>query len=222
MELFPCETKTLQTLRASGYRPTVFFDIGASNGIWSDAIQLTCPEAEYYLFEPLANAVPFYKEDLRMRLARQRNFHLNAVALSDHNGTEEMFATHDGWGSSLLDRGEIPEVKERLHVSVHILDDFVRENNLPEPQVMKLDVQGNERRILTGAHQALLTTDVLFMETWLSHEYGPDTPLLTEMIAFLRSTGHILVELGEQFRGEQGRVHSVDAVFFSERLIRSL
>jgi hypothetical protein len=83
-------------------------------------------------------------------------------------------------------------------------------------------VQGNELRILTGAHQAMLTTDVLFLETWLSHEYGPDTPLLTEMIAFLRSHGFTLVELGEQFRGEHRRIHSVDAVFFSDRLIQSL
>jgi FkbM family methyltransferase len=222
MEFYPFETRTLRTLRTGGYKPAVFCDIGASNGIWSDAIQLTCPEAEYYLFEPLADAVPFYKEDLRMRLERQRNFHLYAVALSDHNGTAEIFATHDGWGSSLLNRGEIPEVKELVHVPLHTLDDFVRENNLPSPQVMKLDVQGGERRVLTGAHQSMVTTDVIFMETWLSPEYGPDTPLLTEMIAFLRRAGFTLVELGEQMHDEQHRVHSVDATFYSERLIRSL
>ena len=222
MDRFPCETRTLQTLRAGGYRPLVFFDIGASNGIWSDAIRLTCPEAEYYLFEPLANAVPFYKEDLRMRLERQHNFHLYAIALSDHSGAAEMFATHDAWGSSLLDRGEIPEVKERVVVPLHTLDEFVREHSLPLPQVIKLDVQGAERRILSGAQQTIRTADILFMETWLSHEYGPDTPLLTEMIEFLRPAGFTLVELGEQFHGDRFRLHSVDAVFFSDRFISSL
>jgi FkbM family methyltransferase len=217
-ELYPCETATLQTLRDGGYRPAVFFDIGASNGIWSDAIQLTCTEAEFYLFEPLANAVPFYKEDLRMRLERQRNFHLHVIALSDHCGTAEMFATHDGWGSSLLDRGAIPEVKERVVVPLYTLDEFVREHGLALPQVIKLDVQGAERRILAGAQQTIQTADILFMETWLSREYGPDTPLLTELIEFLRPAGFTLVELGEQFHGERRRLHSVDAVFFSERL----
>jgi FkbM family methyltransferase len=222
MELFTHETKTLQTLKDQGYWPAVIFDIGASNGVWSDTIALTLPEAEYHLFEPLAGAVPFYERDLRERLDRHPNFHLHAVALSDHAGTTEMFATHDAFGSSILDRGQIPEVKERVHVPLCALDQFVHEHNLPNPDVMKLDVQGAERLILTGGRQTMLTANILFLETWLTRGYGPDTPLLTEMVDFLDSAGFALVELGEQFSDQRRRVYSVDAVFFSERFISSL
>jgi|ERR1035437_123363 FkbM family methyltransferase len=221
-ELFPYETITLQKLKDQGYAPAVIFDIGASNGVWSDTIALTLPEAEYHLFEPLAGAVPFYERDLGERLGRHPNFHLHAVAFSDHSGTAEMFATHDAWGSSLLDRGEVPEVKERVIVPLHTLDVFVRENNLPLPHVIKLDVQGAERRILSGAQQTIRTADILFLETWLTRGYGPDTPLLTEMVDFLGSAGFALVELGEQFRDRRRRVYSVDAVFFSDRFMSSL
>jgi FkbM family methyltransferase len=220
MGLFSHETQTLQTLQAGGYRPAVVFDIGASNGVWSDTIALTCPDAEYHLFEPLADAVDFYAQDLRERLVRRPNFHLHVVALSDHSGTAEMFATHDGFGSSMLDRGEIPEVKRRISIALHTLDEFVAVKSLPRPQIMKLDVQGAERLILNGAHQTLLTTDLLFLETWLTRGYGPETPLLTEMIDFLTTAGFTLVDLGEQFRDERQRVYSVDAVFFSERLLQ--
>ena len=222
MELFTYETKTLRTLKDQGHLPAVIFDIGASNGVWSDTIALTLPEAEYHLFEPLAGSVPFYERDLRERLGRRPNFHLHAVALSDHAGTVEMFATHDGFGSSILDRGEVPEVKERVQVPLYALDQFVREHNLPNPDVMKLDVQGAERLILTGGRQTMLTANVLFLETWLTRGYGPDTPLLTEMIEFLGSAGFSLVELGEQFSDQRRRVYSVDAVFFSDRFISSL
>jgi FkbM family methyltransferase len=220
MDLFSYETRSLQRLKQKGFAPAVIFDIGASNGVWSDTIALTLPEAEYYLFEPLAEVVPLYREGLAERLKRHPNFHLHAVALSDHAGTAEVFVTHDGFGSSVLDRGDIPEVKQRIDVPLHALDEFVREHNLPSPDVMKLDVQGAERLILNGGRQTMLAAKVLFLETWLTRGYGPDTPLLTEMIDFLTSAGFTLVDLGEQFRDESHRLYSVDAVFFSEELIR--
>ena len=86
MDLFSHESRTLQTLLHQGYAPSVVYDIGASNGVWSDAIALALPEAEYYLFEPLAESVPFYRSDLKERLARRPKFHVHAVALSDHSG----------------------------------------------------------------------------------------------------------------------------------------
>ena len=61
-------------------------------------------------------------------------------------------------------------------VPLHTLDEFVRENNLPVPQVLKLDVQGAERKILSGAAATMRTADVIFLETWLVRGYGPDTP----------------------------------------------
>jgi hypothetical protein len=130
-----------------------------------------------------------------------------------------MFATHDGFGSSMLDRGTIPEGNEHVRVRLYTLDEFVEQNSLPSPNVMKVDVQGAEHLVLIGACRTMQNADVLFMETWLKRSYGPDTPLLTEMIEFLERAGFILVELGEQFRDERGRLYSVDAVFFSERFL---
>jgi hypothetical protein len=57
-DLFTYEAKTQRAFQDQGRSPSVIFDIGASNGVWSDTIALTLPEAEYHLFEPLADAVP--------------------------------------------------------------------------------------------------------------------------------------------------------------------
>jgi FkbM family methyltransferase len=221
MELFTHETQTLRTLLSRGFKPSVVYDIGASNGVWSDTIALTLPDADYHLFEPLAESVPFYRRDLEERLARRPRFHLHPVALSDHNGTAKVFATHDGFGSSMLDRGDIPEVKEQVSVPRFTLDEFVERNSLPAPNVIKLDVQGAERLILSGGFQTMRKADVVFLETWLKRGYGPETPLLTEIIDFLEEAGFALVDLGELFRDERRRVYSVDAVFYSDRLLSS-
>lgn len=217
--LFEHESHTLRKLLDKGHKFAVIYDIGASNGVWSDTIALTIPKAQYHLFEPLADSVTFYRRDLDARLKRRPNFHLHTVALSDHSGTTEMYATHDGFGSSMLDRGAIPEVKEHVQVPLYKLDEFVEQNSLPNPNVIKFDVQGAERLILAGGWQTTKLADVLFMETWLTRGYGPDTPLLTEMIELLEGAGFTLVDLGEQFRDERGRVYSVDAVFYSHRLL---
>jgi FkbM family methyltransferase len=219
MDLFTHETRTLKTLAEKGYTPAIIYDIGASNGVWSDTIALTVPQAEYYLFEPLAEAVQFYQHDLQERLSRRPNFHLHIVALSDHSGVGEFFLTHDAWGSSMLDRGAIPEVKEIVPVPLSTLDEFVDEYSLPLPNVMKIDVQGAERLILTGASRVLPHLDVLFLETWLKRGYGPSTPLLPEIIEFLEYWGFGLMDFGDQIRDERRRIYSVDAVFFSERLL---
>jgi FkbM family methyltransferase len=176
---------------------------------------LTVLEAEYHLFEPLAEAVPMYRRDLQERLRRRLNFHLYPVALSDHSGTVDIFVTHDGWGSSMLDRGDIPEVEKHVTVPLYTLDEFIEANRLAKPDVIKLDVQGAERLILAGGQRALQSTRVVFMETWLTRGYGPQTPLLTEMIEFMEAAGFTLVDFGELFRDERGRVYSVDVVFFS-------
>ena len=121
----------------------------------------------------------------------------------------------------MLDRGDIPEVKEQVSVPRFTLDEFVERNSLVAPNVMKLDVQGAERLILSGGFRTMRKADVLFLETWLKRGYGPETPLLTEMIDFLEEAGFTLVDLGEQFRDERRRVYSVDAVFYSDRLLSS-
>lgn len=152
-------------------------------------------------------------------LKRHARFHLHAVALSDHGGEAEMFVTHDGYGSSMLDRGDIPEVKEHVRVPLYTLDELVRQRGLPDADVMKLDVQGAERLILSGGRRAMRSANILFVETWLTRGYGPDTPLLTEMIEFLAEAGFTLVDFGERFRDARGRTYSV---FYSDRFLSTL
>ena len=105
-------------------------------------------------------------------MGRRSKFHLHAVALSDHRSTAKVFATHDGFGSSILGRGQVPEVTERVHVPLYALDEFVRER-MPEPDVMKLDVQVTERLILTGECRSLQSAKIYSWERESRAAPGP-------------------------------------------------
>lgn len=220
MELFAQEKKVLGDLKAKGYEPAVIYDVGASNGVWSDCIYSVLPNAEYHLFEPLSEFVDFYKADLQSRMQRLPNLHLHPIALGDVNETAEMFVAVDGFGSSLHDRGEIPEVKARVSVPKYRLDSYVAERRLPPPDVMKIDSQGYEDAILRGSGDLLKAVKVLLLETWLQRGYGPSTPLLWETMELLRAQGFSLVRFGECFFDDKHRLYSVDAFFFAESLLQ--
>ena len=218
--MFFHETNLFRKLKGLGYNPAVVYDIGASNGVWSDTIALVLPDTEYHLFEALAEVIDFYREGLAERLQRRPHFHLHPVALGDRPGTAEFFVTQDGFGSSMLDRGDIPEVKQRVAMPRARLDDYIAEHTLPLPNVIKVDCQGAERMILDGGSAALEQADVVFLETWFKRGYGPDTPLLGEMVEYLKQRGFLLVETGEKFYGDRGELYSIDAFFFSDKFSR--
>lgn len=203
------------------YHPNVVFDIGASTGFWSEMISTVLPEASYELFEPLA-AHPRYADDLSERLHRIKGLRLHRVALSDENSELDICVSTDLFGSSLRDRGDIPEITDRIRVKVCRLDDYVAQNHLPAANVVKMDCQGAENSIIRGGINTIAQADVLFIETWLKRGYGPDTPLLGEIIEMLRPLDFTIVEFGERFYDQQHRLYSVDAFFCSERLLRKL
>ena len=83
--------------------------------------------------------------------------------------------------------------------------------------MIKIDCQGAERMILEGGCAALEHTDMVFLETWFERGYGPDTPLLGEMVEYLQRRAFTLVETGEKFYGDRGKLYSIDAFFFSNK-----
>ena len=218
MDFFPDDRRFLARLKATGYAPRVIYDVGASTGIWSEVAAGVFPSANFHLFEPLAERY----DDLSGRMRRLPNLTLHPVALGDSNGTAPMFVARDTYTSSLNDRGEITEVEEMKTVPVHRLDDYASERRLPCPDVIKIDCQGAEALILAGAERALDAAKVLLLETWFKRGYGPKTPLICEIIEFLRPRNFSLVDLGEHFHDQDHRLYSVDAFFLSESLLTSV
>jgi hypothetical protein len=125
----------------------------------------------------------------------------------------------DGYGSSMHTVPDGPEILRRVDVPCHRLEEYASTHGIPAPQVVKIDSQGAERAILDGSGQFLTSAKVLIIETWLDRRYGPNTPLLGEIVELLRLRGFSLVEFGERFYDAQHRLYSVDAFFFAESFL---
>jgi FkbM family methyltransferase len=210
----PEEHALLQRLAQAGWRPSCVFDVGASNGAWSRPVAELFPQAAFHLFEPLAELHPPYREGLASLAARDHtSVTTHVVALDAAERRAHLAVSVDPVGSSLLVNGVSEFFPSAVPVHTRSLDGYRRQHQLPAPQLLKLDVQGLELRILEGAVETLREVQLLIVETWLAPGYGPATPLLHEIVGFLAPHGLLVSAFAGEYRDPNGRLFSKDLVF---------
>lgn len=98
------------------------------------------------------------------------------------------------------------------------MDDFVKINNLPFPDFIKLDTQASEMKILKGALESLKNAKYLLCETWIRKVYGPETPLFHELTTFLYAHNYVLFEMLslDEGRDSDQTLRWFDAVFINK------
>lgn len=214
------DARILGTVRNAGFEAGTVYDIGASNAFWSVRIcDEVFPGAAFHLFEPLAETQASYSELLRSNLGGHPQFRLHPVALGDREGTVEFWTDSDGFSSTALNVQGVPGFA-RQNVRMVRLDDYVKREGLPLPDVIKIDVQGYEDRILRHGVRCMEHATVIQLEAWFYRGYGPRTPLLSEMIELLDSHGFDLAEIGDRCYVEARKLIHVDAFFLKREWAR--
>lgn len=185
----------LRKMKAVGIEPKVIYDIGACVLHWTNRAKEVWPTAKIVPFEAM-KAVEF--------LYREQGFEDFAVGcvLSDKTGELVEFyenTEHPGGNSLYKENTELspladqlfPEEK-KISIRTNTLDDVVKLNNLPKPDLIKMDIQGAELAALKGATETLKTCDHLILE--LQHmDYNFGAPKAEEVIAYLDSIGFDMV-----------------------------
>jgi FkbM family methyltransferase len=130
-------------------RGDVFYDIGANLGFFSLlGARLVAETGRVFAFEPApGNAA-----------AIRRNLALNAItnvevleqAVSERSGTGQLQVVEDQSWSKLAEYGPHPNTQAVVDVDLVCIDDLVREQRLPPPSMVKLDVEGAEIAALRG------------------------------------------------------------------------
>lgn len=211
------DRQRLAQLCRLGLEPNHFFDVGASNGVWSNQVSEDFPDATFELFEPLVDLAPAYQEKLTVRLARHPKFRLHKVALGPECTRSPFYLYPEPADSTALPLSGAPQEVKRIEVDMLTLDYVVQEFRLPVPQVIKIDTQGCELGVLQGGKRTLPKVQALFLECWLTRAYGPTTPLLLEVEEWLRGFGFHLWDLGNAWRDKDGTLVAQDCIFLNAR-----
>ena len=153
-------------------------DVGAHMGEFAQRIRTMLPDAELICFEPLEE--PFTK--LTERFRGQPNFRAIRCALGEKAGQHEIRHNEYAPSSSLLPMTELHKqsftfaVKEQPEmIEVRRLSDVVRELNLRDPLLLKLDVQGFEDKVIAGGEDVVARAKIIIIEVSFQplYEGGP-------------------------------------------------
>ncbi len=168
------------------------------------------PHARYILIEPL----PQYDDWLNPLLTEFPNFSRIKAAAADRAGTLT-FNLHEDWcGSSLLHETEGSSVDGKpIEVKSITLDEVVKQQKLEGPFFIKLDVQGSENLVLSGATTILPQTACLLVETSM-FEFYKNGPLIHDILATLRQYDFVIYDiLNLQYRLLDNALSQADLIF---------
>ena len=180
------------------------FDIGAHTGDFARQFLDTFPEATVYCFEPSPRSF----RALADRFAGNPRVKVYDTAVLERSGTTGFFCNRVSPTDSVLapaagsdrwvDGGDGSSLRcvEKVQVRSTSLDDFCRENGIPSIDVLKVDTQGAELRVIAGAKGLLgerriraILAELLFVPVYEGQPYFSD------ICACLGSSGYHLVNL---------------------------
>ncbi len=167
--------------KVEGGKKTALLDIGANTGLVTlQAINLSKTSFEAFLFEP----IPRHASAIKSNLGNLPNIHINEFALSDKNGTSEIFTQANNRGNSSLLASVVPsdnlittEIKivDTTEYCHRFLDNY-------DNYIIKCDTQGMDALILSRIPNRIWqNTEVAIIEVWALPEIREQdvTQLLT-------------------------------------------
>jgi FkbM family methyltransferase len=159
-----------QAMEANVHQGWKCFDIGGHIGYYSLVLaHLTGPDGEVHCFEPFPRNATRIREHMAANGLTGR-VHIHELAVADRTGSAVMVAGGGADGRSSMAhledaRGVLGEWADgvfstftRTPVREHTLDELWVNGIIPAPQLVKIDVEGAELKVLMGALGLLRAT----------------------------------------------------------------
>jgi FkbM family methyltransferase len=187
------------------FHPQVVLDIGAAKGYWSRSASACWSNAEFFMIDPLTESEASLK-----RICADKRFNYVLTAVGATPGEHLMNITPDLDGSSLL---EFPSPSLQRLVPVETVDRLLTSGQLKPPQLVKLDVQGFELKVLDGGRTLFESTEVFIIEASL-FQFMPDCPRVHDVISYMAKNGYQMFDLaGILRRPLDNDLGQIDIVF---------
>jgi FkbM family methyltransferase len=205
--MIPDTGASLELLRKKGFRPSYVLDIGAYVGSWTHMCKDIWPAANVCMFEPQPDKAPVL-EALTHSL---QGVTLRAALLSDIPGQEVDFHLSETGSSALnlLAKPNAPTIRLRTET----LSTAVAGTPFAKPQMIKVDVQGAELKVLDGGQDVLAAAQVVVLEVALVEQYAGG-PLFADVVAYMAQRGLFVHDICTIFRNTPDQsMNEADIIF---------
>ena len=184
---------------------SVIYDIGACTGNWSEQISTILPNSRFILFEANKNYIPSIKN---------KGFEYHEVALSNPGRQSVNFFDGNNSGDSYYkETTEWYRHQKSINIQCKTLDQMVTKHQLPFPNFIKIDTQGSELDILSGA-SFLNRVDLVYTECPIIC-YNKGAPSIQEYLDFFKRRNFIPIDIFQIHRDEETLLQ-VDIMFMQK------
>lgn len=187
------EKDLVRLLKLDNGNGLLILDVGANEGQSAAKYSALFPSATIHCFEPgvaYKMLVESFKSNVQVKPVQ--------IAISDSVGSCQFHHGSDSLVSSILN----PEAIERQGfesttvVATTTLDDYCKQNSISQIDLLKIDVQGAELRVLLGAKSLLQNQriSVIVAEVWFSRFYE-NQACFHDIVSFMSECGYHLFSL---------------------------
>jgi len=190
-------------------------DIGANRGQFALIARKCFPDAKIDSFEPLQEPA----DRFQALFDNDHSTQLHRLAIGLNEGEAAIHVSSRDDSSSLLPITDtqstlFPGTAERETRMIHVapLRDVIPEQDIQEPALLKIDVQGFEMEVLRGCEELLGRFQYIYVECSFVELYAGQA-FADEIIAFLRERNFILDGVYNPCYDKNGRAVQADFFF---------
>jgi FkbM family methyltransferase len=189
-------------LNSFDFLPQHIIDVGANKGHWTRTALRYFPNAQYTLIEP-QDRLKIHVQDL-VGAGRKITW-INAGA-ADRSGTLPFaLAPRDDSSRFVSDTGPpTPPGFPQIVVPVVTLNEVVAGSGGVLPEMVKIDAEGFDLKVLAGASDLLGHTDIFLVEACICSHDGENTA--AAVIDFMNRAGYRLIDITDLNRSPAHQV----------------
>ncbi len=187
--------RIIKRIKAEKIWIDTLIDVGANHGQFTVAANELFPLKRVYSFEPIANV---YKKLCR-NTSRYKNVVVENCALGHRAASAEFYINTHSHSSSFLKLSEnhieaFPDARTLSTVNVDIarLDEKIESDDLLGTVLLKIDVQGYEKRVLEGTKKLLPNIRYVLLEVSFTELYRGEV-VFDELNEYMRKAGFALL-----------------------------
>jgi FkbM family methyltransferase len=182
--------KFFSAWKARRFLPKHIIDVGANHGYWTRAALKYFPDSYYTLIEPQDHL----KKHVQDLLTRGDNkIRWIGAGIGDKPGILPLKITNPDHGSTFVVSSEQSESCSSCQIKVPVitLNDIVRTSSAPFPEMVKIDTQGFDLRVIAGASELLGRTDIFLIEALIEFR-GWENTLENVIVTMCNADYHVI------------------------------